>query len=127
MRCSAADSHLKLLGRVVSCAGFFNWLRFRIQPCSTTICSSVEHAVLCSSVVYAMLCSSVVYAMLCSSVVYAIAMSITLSLPLWLLIGTYLRLLAVELLSTAEPLCPSRCLFGTILVTLFDGVGLAGF
>ena len=37
---------------------------------------------------------------------------------LLLLIGTRSRLLVVGLLSIAEPLCPSRCLFGTILVTL---------
>ena len=37
---------------------------------------------------------------------------------LWLLIGTRSRILIVGLLSVAEPLCPSRCLFGTILVTL---------
>ena len=37
---------------------------------------------------------------------------------LWLLIGTRSLLLIVILLSSAEPLCPSRCLFGTILVTL---------
>ena len=36
----------------------------------------------------------------------------------WLLIGTRSRLLIVGLLSIAEALCPSRCLFGTILVTL---------
>ena len=35
------------------------------------------------------------------------------------LIGTRLRLLAVELLSIVEPLCPSQCLSGTILVTLY--------
>ena len=35
---------------------------------------------------------------------------------LWLRIGTRLRLLAVELLSIAGPLCPSQCLFETILV-----------
>ena len=28
-------------------------------------------------------------------------------------------LIAVELLSTVEPLCPSECHFGTILVTLY--------
>ena len=38
---------------------------------------------------------------------------------LWLLIGTRLRLLTVELLSTIEPLCPSRCLFGMIMVALY--------
>ena len=31
-------------------------------------------------------------------------------------ISTRLRHLPVELLSTARPLCPSHCLFGTILV-----------
>ena len=46
---------------------------------------------------------------------------------LWFLIGTRLRFLAVELLSTIEPLGPSQCLFGMILVYLvFDDVGLAG-
>ena len=38
---------------------------------------------------------------------------------LLLLIGTRSRLLVVGLLSIAEALCPSRCLFGMILVTLF--------
>ena len=37
---------------------------------------------------------------------------------LWLLIGTRSHPLVVELLSSAEALCPSLCLFGTILVTL---------
>ena len=36
---------------------------------------------------------------------------------LWLLVGTRSCLLVVGLLSIAEPLCPSRCLFRTILVT----------
>ena len=48
---------------------------------------------------------------------------------LWLLIGTRPRLLIVGLLSIAEPLCNSRCLFGMILISdpVFYGVGLAGF
>ena len=37
---------------------------------------------------------------------------------LWLLIGTRSRLFVVGLLSIAEPLCPSRCLFRTILVKM---------
>ena len=37
---------------------------------------------------------------------------------IWLLIGSRLRLLAVEHLSIAEPLCPSQCLFETILLIL---------
>ena len=32
--------------------------------------------------------------------------------------GTRMILLAVELLSNTGPLCPSQCLFGTILVTV---------
>ena len=36
----------------------------------------------------------------------------------WLLKGTRLRLLAVELLTTAGPLCSSQCLCGTILMLL---------
>ena len=43
---------------------------------------------------------------------------LVLLVVLWLLIGTLLRLLVVGLLSIVEALCPSRCLFGTILVTL---------
>ena len=34
-------------------------------------------------------------------------------------IGTLSRLLVVGLLSTVKPLCPSQCLSGTILVTLY--------
>ena len=41
-----------------------------------------------------------------------------LPMVLWLLIGTRSRLLIVRLFSIAEPLCPSQCLFGTILATL---------
>ena len=38
---------------------------------------------------------------------------------LWLLMGARLRPLTVEILSTTEPLCPSQCLFGTILVAVY--------
>ena len=34
---------------------------------------------------------------------------------LWLFVDTRLRLLAVELLIAAKSLCPSQCLFGTII------------
>ena len=45
-----------------------------------------------------------------------------------LLVGTRLRILAVDLLSTVEPLMPSQCLFWNVLgEPVFDGVGLAGF
>ena len=49
-------------------------------------------------------------------------LSCTLPLPhvvLWFLKGTCLRLLAAKLLSTLEPLCPSQCLFVTILVAVY--------
>ena len=67
-----------------------------------------------------------------------------LLMVLWLLLGTGLRFLAVELLSTAEPLCPSGYEYYNnymiiLLVPLsvsfwndlsdpvFDGVGMARF
>ena len=44
--CSAADSHLKLLDRVIRSAGFLAaWWCFRVQPCSSSICSRVVHAI----------------------------------------------------------------------------------
>ena len=44
--CLAADSHLKLLDRVVRRAGFLAgaWC-FRVQPCPSSICSRVVHAI----------------------------------------------------------------------------------
>ena len=50
-----------------------------------------------------------------------------LLVELWSLVGTRLRLLAVELLSTREPLCPSQCIFwNDLCYPVFDGVGLVG-
>ena len=45
--CSAAESHLKLLDRVVSDADFFSWWSFLVQPrrSATSIGSSVMHAI----------------------------------------------------------------------------------
>ena len=45
---------------------------------------------------------------------------------LWLLTGTGLHLLTVELLSTAEPLCPLS-LWNDLSDSVFDGQGLVGF
>ena len=49
----------------------------------------------------------------------------------WLLIGTRSRLLSVELLSIAEPLClwneQGHKLWNDLSGNLFDGVGLVGF
>ena len=50
-----------------------------------------------------------------------------LLLVLWLLIGTRLRLFAVELLSTAEPLSPlMQSLWNDLSDPVSDGLGLAG-
>ena len=46
---------------------------------------------------------------------------------LLLLIDTRSRLLVVGLLSIAEPLCPSLCLWNDLSDPVFDGVGPAGF
>ena len=44
--CLAADSNLKLLDRVVRSAGFLAGVNcFRVQPCPSSICSRVEHAI----------------------------------------------------------------------------------
>ena len=50
-----------------------------------------------------------------------------LQVVLWPHIGFLMHLLAAEPRSTAGLLFPSQYLSGTILVTVFDGVGLAGF
>ena len=42
--CSAANSYLKQLDRVVRSA-FFSWWCFGVQLCPSTICSSVVHAI----------------------------------------------------------------------------------
>ena len=48
-----------------------------------------------------------------------------------LYIGTRVGLLPVEILSAAEPLCPSQCLCGAcgaiLMLLCFGDVGLAGF
>ena len=101
--CSAADSHLKLLDRVCQECWFSSWFCLRVQPCPSSICSRDGMLFKIKSNPMHCLCR------MCRRV---------LLLVLWLLIGTRSRLLVVGLFSIAEPLCPSRCLFGTILVTL---------
>ena len=43
--CSAADTHLRLLDRVVSGAIFFNWGCVCVWPCTSSICLSIMYAV----------------------------------------------------------------------------------
>ena len=110
--CSAADSHLKQLDRVVRSAVF------------------LDGGLLAGGVFLSV-------AVLC--MIFKIKSNQMRPLPLPYVqarvtrgalvahIGTRLRVLSLELLSTADPLFPSQCLFGTILVIMFDGVRLAGF
>ena len=106
--CSAADSHLKLLDRVVRSAGF---LAGGVLECNLAHRRSA--AELCmlfkikSNPMHPL--SGALLCRMCRRV---------LLVALWLLIGTRSHLPVVGLLSIAESLCPSRCLFGTILVTM---------
>ena len=104
--CSAADSHLKLPDRVVRSAGFLAGV---VLDCNIVHRRSV--AELC------MLFKIKIYPMHPVSGALPLPRRVLL-VVLWLLIGTRSRLLVVGLLNIAEPLCSSRCPFGTILVTL---------
>ena len=106
--CSAADSRLTLLDRVVRSAGF---LAGCVSDCNLAHRRSV--AELC------MLFTIRINPMHPLSGALPLPNVPTLLLVvLWLLMGTRSRLLVVGLLIIAEPLCPSRCLFGTFLATL---------
>ena len=106
--CSAADSHLKLLVRVVRSAGFLaggvlEW-NLAHRRSVTEMCMLFK---------------------IKSNPMHPLSGALPLSyvparllVVLWLLIGTRSRLLVVGLLSIAEALCHSLCLIGTILVTL---------
>ena len=109
--CSAADSHLKLLDKVVRSAGF---LTGGVLDCNLIHRRSV--AVLCmlfkikSNPMHPLSGALPSCRSMCRRVLLVV---------LWLLICTRSRLIVVGLLSIAEPLCPSRCLCGTIFkVTL---------
>ena len=88
---SAADSNLKLLDRDVRSAVFFSWWCFGVQPRTSSICCSVVHAQCILRAVH----------------YFCRTCRLVLPVVLWLLIGTRLRLLVAEFLSTVEPLCPS--------------------
>ena len=103
--CSAADSHLKLLVRTLKRAKF---LAGGVLECNLVHRRSVS--VLC------MPCK------IKSNHFHPLSFALPLlyvparvTRGVWLLIGTRLPFLAVELLSIADPLYPYQCLFGTIL------------
>ena len=91
------------------------WLCFRVQLCPSTVWLKWFACNINSSLIQFIFWTLHCFCILCEGACYS-----------WLLIynlvahiGTRLRLLAIELLSTAGPLCRSQCLFGTILVILF--------
>ena len=105
---SAADSHLKLLDRVVRSAVF---LAGAVLDCNLAHRRSVAELCMLFKIK--------------NNPMHPLSGALPLPyvpgmflMVLWLLIGTRSPLLVVGLLSIAESLCPSRCLFGTILVTL---------
>ena len=116
MWCSAADSYLKLLDRVVRSASF---LAGGVLECNFAHRRSV--AVLC-------MLFKIKSNPMHPSAVHCLCLMCWLALlvVLWFLIGTRLLLLAVEL-GTVEPLCPSASHWNDLNDRVFDGVGLAGF
>ena len=107
--CSAADSHLKLLDRVTRSASL---LAGGVLECNLAHRRSIE--VLC---VLFKIKSNPMHPL--SGALPLPYVPALVTRGVWLLIGTSLRLLAVELLSIAGPLCPTQYRYGTILVTLF--------
>ena len=103
--CSAADSHRKLLDRVVRSAGF---LADGILECNLAHRRSIAELCMLFKIKsnHRHPMSDALPCRMCRRVLLVV---------LWLLIGTRSRLLVVGHLSIAEPLCPSPCLFGTIL------------
>ena len=115
--CSAADSHLNLLDRVVRSAVF---LAGGVLDCNLAHRRSVAELFMLFKIK-----SNPMHPLSCA-LPLPICLRVLL-VVLWLLIGTRSRLPVVGLLSIAEPLCPSRCLFGTFLVTLCLMVWTGGF
>ena len=99
--CSAADSHLKLLDRVVRSAGF---LAGGVLECNLAHRRSVAESCKLFKIK--------------SNAMHPLSGALPLPyVPARVTRGNT-RLVVVGLLSIAEALCPSLCLFGTILVTL---------
>ena len=109
---SAADTHLKLLYRVVSGARF---LTGGMYECDITHCRSV--AVLCKlDKIRCNLMHSFVVLYMCRMC------QCGLLAVLWSHIGILIHLLAAEPRSTVGPLFPSLCPCGTILLALYSTV-----
>ena len=105
VRCSTADSHLKLLDRVVRGARF---LAGGVLECNLAHRRSV--AVLCKLF------------KIKSNPMHPLNGALPLPyVPARVLVVLWLLycILTEELLSTVEPLCSSHCLFGTVLVILY--------
>ena len=108
MWCSAADSHLKLLDRVVRSAGFLAGGVFK--------CNLAHHRSVAELFMLFKIRSNPMHPL--RGALPLPYVPVRVLVVLWLLIDTHSCLLVVGLRSIAEALCPSLCLFGTILVTL---------
>ena len=104
-----ADSHLKLLDSVVRSAGF--------QAGGVLDCDLANRRSVAELCVLFKIKSNPMHP-LSGALPLPYVFRLVLLVVLRFLIGTRSRLLVVGLLSITEPLCLSRCLFGTILVTL---------
>ena len=107
--CSAADSHLKLLDRVLRSAGFLNG---GVLECNLAHRRSVAELCMLFKIK-----SNPMHPLSGALPLPHVQARVTRG-DVVAYIGTRSRILVVGVLSIAEPLCPSRCLFGTILVIL---------
>ena len=86
----------------------FSWRCFGLKPSPSPICGCIFHAFYDQS--------NQMHHMSGAFPLPSVPARVTRGHS-WLLICIRLRLLAVSLLSTARPLCPSQCLCGTIMMT----------
>ena len=113
--CSAAETHLKLLDRVVSCARFltgFSVTFLIVDPWQSCVCFIRSIVTRCTLLMLLYLDR------MCQRGLHAV---------LWSHIGTLMHRLVAEPCSTAGLLFPSRCPSGTILLTPYSMVWIGGF
>ena len=108
MWCSAADSQLKLLNRVVSGVQHC-FLAGGVLECNLAHRRPVAELCMLLRVTQCIIWALHCVCLMCWRVLLVVH---------WLLTGTRSCLLVVGFLSITEPFCPSRCLFGMILVIL---------